>query len=279
MATPYRRQLAPVLESTHRLSLPDAHIAVCGDWHGNLPWARAVAKALHAHAPEVTTVVQLGDWWMRPDDVDAAFAGTNVERVLVQMGNHEQWDLVTPLFDEHLGEAVRVSALTWILPRPFRMDMAGREVLSLGGAASVDRLWRRAGRNWWPDEAITDEHVAGAIAGGPADVFLTHETPEGTPVRAVQRILSSNPFGLPQVTLLESLQSRRKVTQVWDAVHPKLLMHGHMHAPGGGVHDDGRRVLSLGRDGQEGNVAIVDMTSLDVRHLSLSAIAGELGLG
>lgn len=56
---------------------------------------------------------------------------------------------------------------------------------SLGGATSVDKAQREQGVNWWPDEDITDEQVAEAIAGGSAELMLTHESPARSPVRAV----------------------------------------------------------------------------------------------
>jgi hypothetical protein len=167
---------------------------------------------------------------------------------------------------------VRVSDITWVLPRPARLTIGARTVLSLGGAASVDRRKRTEGRDWWPDEAITDEHVAAAIAGGPADVMLTHESPANTPVRAVRDMLRTNPHRFPAEALEESAQSRARVSEVWDAVRPQLLLHGHMHTPGGGIAEDGRRVVSLGADEQPGNLAILDIRTLTIETPSLAEI-------
>ncbi|WP_336640892.1 hypothetical protein [Microbacterium sp. USHLN272] len=104
--------------------------------------------------------------------------------------------------------------------------------------------------------------MAAAIAGGPADLMLTHESPARTPVCAVQEVLRSNPMGFPDETLAESAQSRERVAQVWDAVRPELLMHGHMHVAGGGATDDGRRVASFGRDTMQGSLAFLDLRTL-----------------
>lgn len=218
-----------------------------------------LARALPYLAPDVTTILQLGDWWMPPTEVDEAFAETNTTAIYVTNGNHEPWDKITPLLDQHPGEAVRVSDITWLLPRPARLTIGGRSVLSLGGASSVDRVSRQEGLTWWPDEAITDEHVAAGIAGGPADLMLTHESPANTPVRPVQKLLRTNPHWFTKAALEASVASRARVSQVWDAVRPELLIHGHMHVAGGGQTDDGRRVASLGRDGNEWNLGILDM--------------------
>lgn len=250
------------LEYASDIALPDQRVAVCGDWHGNLGWVRTLSRVLPALAPDVTTILQLGDWWMDPDLTDEVFADTNIDRIYVTLGNHEPWNEVTPLLDAHPGSAVRVSKITWLLPRPARLAIGGRSVVSLGGAASVDRLWRTEGAGWWPEETISDQSVRAAIAGGAADLMLTHESPARTPVRAVREVLRTNPMGFPDETLAESKESRDRVRRVWDAVRPELLMHGHMHVAGGGATDDGRRVASFGRDTMQGSLAFLDLRTL-----------------
>lgn len=262
------------LEHAADITLPDQRVAVLGDVHGNVGWIRMLARALPHLAPDVTTILQLGDWWMPPAQVDEAFADTNITAVYVTNGNHEPWDKVSPLLDQCPGEAVRVSGITWLLPRPIRLTIGGRSVLSLGGASSIDRESRQEGLTWWPDEAITDEHVAEAIAGGPADLMLTHESPAHTPVRPVQKILRTNPYRFSKAALEASAASRARVGEVWDAVRPELLAHGHMHVAGGGKTEDGRRVASLGREGHEWNLGILDMRNLRMATPSLAVLRG-----
>lgn len=256
------------------IDLPDQRVAVCGDWHGNQGWARMISRALPYLAPDVTTLLHLGDWWMPPDAVDEIFAETPITRFYVTLGNHEQWDEVSAVLGTSPGEAVRVSKLVWLLPRPARLTIGGRSVLSLGGAASVDRQSRIEGLTFWPDEAVTDAHVAAAIAGGTADLMLTHESPSGTPVRPVQKILRTNPHQFPQSALEASAASRARVGEVWDAVRPELLVHGHMHVAAGGKTEDGRRVASLGRDGHEGNLGFLAMQNLRMATPSLAVLRG-----
>lgn len=266
-------------EHVASVRLPDQRVAVCGDWHGNLGWLWTLAPAITALAPDVTTILQLGDWWMDTEQSDRIFAEAGIERVYVTLGNHEPWPRVTHLLDAHPDHAVRVSEVTWLLPRPARLHIGDREIVSLGGASSVDRAWRTEGRDWWPEEAITDAQVEAAIAGGSADVMITHESPAGTPVRAVQSVLHTNPFGFPEEALAESAASRARVTRVWDGVRPSLLMHGHMHIAGGGMTADGRRVTSLGSDAQEGNIAFLNMRTLELDAPSLRQIREAAGHG
>lgn len=271
------------LETTRTINLPDTRVAVCGDWHGNLAWLHTLAPAVTALAPDVTIILQLGDWWMDTEASDRIFTDAGIKRVYVTLGNHEPWDDIAPLQDAHHGEAVRVSDVTWLLPRPARLHIGGREILSLGGAASVDREWRTEGIDWWPDENITDAQVDAAIAGGPADVMLTHESPD-TPARKVREVLRANPLGFPDVARVESAISRKKVSSVWHAARPRLLVHGHMHVHDSGIAGDGRRVVSMGSDAQRGNLALLDLRSLELevpslRDVRMAARAPEVGDG
>lgn len=264
-------------EYASEISLPDTRVAVVGDLHGNFRWLDIIARSVQTLAPDVTTMLQLGDWWMDPDTTDEALDGTAIERIYVTLGNHEPWNQVTPLLDAQPGAAVRVSDIAWLLPRPARLTIGGRAVLSLGGAASVDRMWRQEGISWWRDEEITQDQVDEAIAGGPADLMLTHESPAGTPVRAVRDILRTNPFGFPDDARAASATSRARVTEVWEAVRSELLIHGHMHRPGGGATEDGRRVASLGKDWQPGNLGFLDMQTLRIQTPTLVEIREAAG--
>ncbi len=264
-------------EVASTVMLPDHRVAVVGDIHGNFRWLDIIARAVQTLAPDVTTMLQLGDWAMDPDTTDEALDGTGIERIYVTLGNHEPWDQLTPLLNAHPGCAIRVSEITWILPRPARLAIGGRSVLSLPGAVSVDKAWRQEGVSWWKDEEITSHHVKAAIAGGPADLMLTHESPAGTPVRAVQEILRSNPMGFPDDAIRDSANSRARVAKVWNVVYPELLIHGHMHAPGGGQTEYGLRVASLGQDGQQGNLGFLDMQTLRIETPSLRQIREAAG--
>ncbi|WP_279072329.1 metallophosphoesterase [Microbacterium lacticum] len=206
-------------------------------------------------------------------DIDYWSRRSGIERILVTLGNHEPYNEYTPLLEAHPGRAIRVSQFVWLLPRPWRLEIHGREILSLGGAASVDRKWRTPGKDWWDDERILDEHVVAASARS-ADVMVTHESPDDTPVAQVAALPRCNPNGFPDDALEESAASRAQVDKVWTAVNPKLLFHGHMHVAGSGTTADGHTVVSLGRDAAEGNAALLDLVDMSVGIPSLRVLRG-----
>src|SRR5690606_21538246 len=61
-------------EEAPGIDLPDERVAVCGDWHGNLQWVSTLTRALTSLAPDVKTILQVGDWWMDPAASDRVFA-------------------------------------------------------------------------------------------------------------------------------------------------------------------------------------------------------------
>jgi len=263
-----------IFETAETLHLPDERVWVAGDWHGNAGWVRSVFRAMRRFDDRVETVLQLGDFWPTEEflsvlDGEAKLAG--FKRVLFLPGNHEPWPLLIQIEEDLApGQAARISEVVWFLPRPFRFTVAGRRVLALGGAASVDKHWRTPGRDWWEEELITEQHEQAAVAGGPADVMLTHESPVSA-VPEAQRILDDPPLAFRGEVQQTSAAQRERVERVWEGVQPKVLLHGHMHVFGDRELDDGRKVISLACDGMAGNVGVLDMATLELAPMPLTA--------
>lgn len=91
--------------------------------------------------------------------------------------------------------------------------------------------------------------------------MLTHETVTGATAE-VERILRGNPLGFSIEAFAYSAVSRRRVTKVWEAVHPTVLAHGHMHARGEIETGDWRRVYALAQNGLRGNIGLLDPRTL-----------------
>ncbi|WP_431220360.1 metallophosphoesterase family protein [Leifsonia xyli] len=250
------------------LDPPERRIAVAGDWHRNQLWVEQLLPELARQSPGIRTILQVGDFGLSPDargrrfleDVDYSCREAGVERVLVTPGNHEHHDWLDSEFEAAGGEPLLVSETVSVLPRGYRFTLGDRLFMSFGGAASVDYEQRRAGIDWFISEVPTDEDVAAAIAAGPVDVLLTHETVEGGTAAVTQ--LLTRPSSWPLEALYFSADSRRRVTQVWEATRPQILFHGHMHVADEIELADGRRVYSLGRDYQQHNAGILDLDTL-----------------
>jgi hypothetical protein len=256
--------------SIYDLAYPgETRVAVAGDWHANVLWVQSVIPALHSAAPDAKTILHAGDFGILPDRqgkaflaaVDAQCKAAGIERILVTPGNHEDWSRLTQSFAARPDEAIRLTETVSVLPRGFRFAFGGRSFLSFGGAASLDFAYRRTRKTWWPEEMPTREDVAAAIAGGPVDVLITHETISGGTSK-VEAVVASNPMGWDEEALEYSTASRRLVTELWAGVEPTLLFHGHMHTADRTQLPNGQRIVSLGRDGQRKNIGLLRLDNL-----------------
>lgn len=245
-----------------------AVVGLAGDWEGNRAWARHALAVFAEH--EVTRVFHLGDLGFLPGPRGRQFlseveGGCRRHRITIYLtpGNHEDYARIARLPVDSNGLA-RVTDHLAVLPRGHRWTMSGHSFVSLGGAPSVDFAGRVEGKTWWPEEMITTDDVSAVVAGGHADVMLTHDAPApATP--AVERIIrTGGGSGWTRRGLDYAAVGRGRVTEAFQAVRPHLLAHGHFH-----VHDqalvqpDGWdhacQVLSLNRSGSWGNLALLDL--------------------
>lgn len=237
--------------------LEPKRILMLGDTHGNGPFTRSAIEYAAENGCDV--IVQVGDfghgWRESP-----AFYG-EVHRALVKYGitlfwvdgNHENHDDIAecrqgdpePLaLNSHYPSIVH-------LPRGFRWVWWNMSWMALGGAASVDRLQRKAGTSWWPGELLSDEDVEYASRRGRVDVVISHDAPFGVDIPGIGTGASLNvDSGFPPICLQESSEHRRRVRDVIDAVKPKLIIHGHYHRRYQALYDlpNGKRTLVQGLD-------------------------------
>lgn len=256
-------------------------IAFAGDWHGNIPWARK--KILEVAENGVRTLHHAGDFgiWPGPSGkrflslVESQCAHHGVQ-LTVTPGNHEDWARLDQIWANNpkrrdaAGNLLPIPLtdhLT-VLPRGWRWEEEGRSFVSLGGAPSVDFEDRVEGGDWWPSEAITQADVERCIAGGNADVMITHDAPD-TPyqVPAVASICAYNPLGFSQTALAYAAAGRELMNAAYLGVAPKLLVHGHYHVADesawtlpGRTYES--RIWSLAADRQAGNIRYLDLETL-----------------
>jgi predicted phosphodiesterase len=237
-------------------------IAFAGDWHENADWAeQAIAYAKH-HDADV--IVHLGDFgynfgrsFLRRVSTELAHA--RIPLLFVD-GNHENFDRLHR-YPISVSGLRQVTGGVYHLPRGFRWQWAGVRFLALGGAHSVDRPYRVPGVSWWKDETLTDEQVAEAIAGGPADILVSHDCPTGVDIPGLR------PDLFPPLEILRAEEHRAVLRRVVDAVRPQWIWHGHYHQNYGRFVDFGygpMTVVGLDCDGSsvEANVQVVELANL-----------------
>lgn len=249
---------------------PETRVAIAGDWHSNFRWVDTILPALREWAPEVRTVLHLGDFGIwddheQPDGfvdrVDRMARLCGIERILVTPGNHEHWGILGARFAAEPGQPARLGERVWALPRGHRMTIGGRTILSFGGAASIDHERLSGGVSWWPNEVASPAEAAAAREGGTADIMLTHEAISHVGPRAALHLVP-NPNGWSAGAIARAAASRALTTSVWETVHPHVLAHGHLHVDDENTLPDGRRVYSVDRDGSPRNLALLDLRDL-----------------
>jgi hypothetical protein len=259
------------------------HVLLVGDVHGNLPWLLHVlyeADKLFTRAsePAPRIVIQLGDFGFRPvpDNPDlqalnAALAAAGMELWWID-GNHDWHPDIARLNDcdnpgsmADPGVALPGFPRIQYLPRGTRWNWRGRRWLAVGGAASVDRLARTEGVDWWPTEEITEEQEDAIIAVGPADVLLAHDCPDVwvpfdkmMPLDVMRR---NYPHWIRE--LPRARAHSRRLERIARATGVTSVYHGHYHV----TRDDYYRmpqppdvhVVGLNADEEPGNYQMLDV--------------------
>jgi len=262
-------------------------IGLVGDLEGDRDWAVGRLRALGERG-DVDVVCQLGDlrFGYGPDPegylaaLDSVCAESEI-RLLCITGNHENWARLDQLWAEprwqHEDGSLKplaVSEHVTMLPRGHRWEMGGRSFVALGGAPSVNRDLLTEGVDWWPSEVIREQHVEATIAGGHADVMLTHDSP-GPPfcTPPVGDIIAGNPLDWPDSILAYAEEGIDKVTRAVLGVQPLILVHGHFHVAGqavvrlpGSAHDT--TIWSLAANQDPGNVRLLDLDTLTDAYLA-----------
>lgn len=249
------------------MAVHDPHdVAFVGDIHGKpAAFEHTLATALNRG---VTTVVQVGDFWI----YDAPKEPAKLERIIARVcrdagvdpdlvdyrfidGNHENFDRLTP----DATAPVPVSGHVTYMPRGTRARLAGAELLFCGGASSTDRAHRTEGKTWWPAENITDAQLDRALAAaadagrGPVDVLVTHETTTA----AFGALCATGGHALDKLDDAAGDANRAKLDRLVAATRPRALVHGHHHTRHVSVHD-GVPDIALSLETRAGSVAILD---------------------
>jgi hypothetical protein len=250
----------------------ESRVAIAGDWHSSGYWARRALRMLHERAPDIRTLLHLGDfnltsntpWASYRRSVVEAMAANGLERILVTPGNHDDWSQLAPRFELHPDEPYRLPKTQTIsfLPRGYRFEIGGRTFLSFGGAASPDQGKRIEGKDWWPQEEPTSTDARTALAGGAVDVMLTHESVDGGTRLVDELTARPNRRLFDDAGLTASRRSRSLVTDVWNQLAPVQLFHGHMHVRAEGHFPGPRSVYSLAANNSPGNIGILDLDDL-----------------
>lgn len=208
-------------------------VLLAGDSHGSERYVRNVCN--FATTASVDTIVQLGDFGFRfePSFLKAwkDWLNDSPDRKVYWLdGNHDNHDYI----DEDItrvgtDEEVDMSApiahwhkRMFYCPRGSRTTFGESSVMFVGGAFSIDKMYRRPHTSWWEQEMITVKDLERAVEGGDVDVVFSHDCPNTV---WFQSELESGYYKIDP----DSQKNRDMLTAICDAVHPRHVYHGHYH--------------------------------------------------
>lgn len=249
-------------------------VGVAGDWHGSTKHAIKSIRTFKRLG--VDTIYHLGDFgfgWSKAYEEQVNEVLSELDIVLfVIPGNHENYDFLdTVWYDPIITGVRRVKSHLKFFDRGARWKIGETTFVALGGAASVDRKYRKPNVSWWEQEYITPEDVQRTKAGGKADVMLCHDLTWGVHI----------PLGpesdWPPEDIERSNINRKLVRLAADVVQPKLFMHGHYHkfndettelfASEASDETYTTRHVGLDMEGTAMNLAILDTDTLELEFI------------
>lgn len=131
-------------------------------------------------------------------------------------GNHENFDrlLKYPVQEFYGGKASRIHDTVWYLRRGEVFELNGKKCFVMGGAVSVDKMWRVPGQSWWPQEVpsiVEYQHALETLENHAwqVDYVFTHTPPESIRREIPQHFCDGEFKGEDQVTtMLEAIRQR-----------------------------------------------------------------------
>lgn len=207
-------------------------IYVIGDTHGLEDFYK-----LHTFAgehPELTLndyVIVAGDFgaiWSEQTLVENLRYYTELPfTVLFVDGNHENFDLINSYSVEiwNGGKVHKIKPNVIHLMRGQIFEIEGKTIFTFGGATSIDRDYRIAGRSWWPQELPTYEELDEGIANlkkynNKVDYIITHSCGQRALMYPKLRIYAGVKIACPESHLLSNFE---------DTVEFKHWYFGHFH--------------------------------------------------
>lgn len=202
-----------------------------GDIHGDLKNMKTLFGI--AISQKCSRIHCLGDFGFFPNlkecqtflETTSRMALENGISVSFTDGNHENHELLNAF--ESVGEVFVLPGIEWWWRGKYLEN-----VLSIGGANSIDKNHRIKGRDWFPEEMISNKDFY--KCSEKADFIFSHDCPLGID------------FGFKGDEM--TIKNRKAILEICEVVQPKILFHGHYHK----FHD---RVLEM----SYGNLRIIGL--------------------
>jgi predicted phosphodiesterase len=186
-------------------------IRFIGDIHGKyLPYLELTYKAEKS--------IQVGDFGFGFGTLGAAsYVDSMIERDRIIQGNHRM------IRGNHDKPAEAMLSKYFIKDGTIEI-VDGYKIMFIGGAASIDYMYRTEGVSWWRDEELSYEELENLIKiyeEEKPDILITHECPE----------FFAKDVMIPLVGGISDFKSRTRdaLEEMYKIHSPKIHIFGHWH--------------------------------------------------
>jgi len=188
-------------------------IIITGDMHAEFSDLNTLINKHKAKGLEV--VICCGDFGYWPNLYDSHTEIKSPVPVLWCDGNHEDhWSIKKLVATGNLEIAKNV----FYMPRGSTYKLKdGRTIMFMGGADSIDKNSRTIGRDWFPEEIITQSDIDN-LPDIKVDIFVTHTCPS-----------ELYPIMVQYYDGKDREPSNYALSTLWEAYKPSLWFFGHWH--------------------------------------------------
>lgn len=198
-------------------------VGVIGDTHAQYPFLKYAYEALIRKGAE--EIWQVGDFGYWPRLEEGEFFLTRIARMVEEQGvpiyfadgNHEDHELL----DQMPREPHAIKPNIFHVPRGVVLERGGKRVMFVGGAVSVDRKWRVAGRTWFANEVLSPHDIDFIKSQGEANIVVAHDAPTAVPYKLLS--------GWPPEDIRLADAHRALMTELAESIKPRLWLNGHYH--------------------------------------------------
>lgn len=199
-------------------------IALIGDIHaeiqGNFNSLTAIQnRAVRENSDIHLTFIQVGDLGYCPETKDAYYLSLPRKFYWIH-GNHDETDSLVV----H-SKPVEIWHNAYYIPNGTVLEIDGKKVAFLGGAASVDKAWRGPGE-WYASEVPTKEQLDRFSGVDKVDLMVCHTAPQHYIDNRMDHAHLENFFGLPKDW---QDPTSAMIQELWDRWGRPHLVCGHLH--------------------------------------------------
>lgn len=191
-------------------------VFIMGDLHGQFGYLNTF---ICKKCKKGDIVICCGDFGYFPNlDNDHKKIKTHGTKVLFCDGNHEDHWSLRSLKDNEICKNVFYMSRgsTYELPD-------GRNILFMGGALSIDKLERKTGIDWFPEETISYNDMLN-LPRKKIDIIVSHTCPD----ECLDIMLKHN-------SIKKNDCSTKALSQLLELYKPELWFFGHWHKYDSGI--------------------------------------------